>query len=63
MQSPKLGDANFYTSTTYCNYHDSGDYSYDIDSLFKPHDEYRCDNIENGFGRVSTLGNNDPTNL
>src|SRR5215216_1181767 len=28
-----------------------------------PHDEYVCVNIESGFGRVSTLGNNDPTTL
>jgi hypothetical protein len=49
-------------STTYCNDHDWGDnVSYDLENLFKPHDEYVCDNIEIGFGRVSTLGNNDPT--
>ena len=33
-----------------------------------PHDEYNmnnsvCNNIESGFRRVSTLGNNDPTTL
>jgi hypothetical protein len=68
MQDPKLGDANFATSTTYCNDHDWGDASYDLENLFKPHDEYGidnnvCNNIETGFGRVSTLGNNDPTTL
>ena len=63
MQNPKLGDANFDMSSTYCNDHDWGDSSYDLENLFKPHDEYVCDNIEGGFGRVSTLGNNDPTTL
>ena len=42
-----------------------GDFSYDLENLFKPHDEYVidnsvCNNIEGGFGRVSTL---DPTYL
>ena len=60
MQNPKLGDANFDMCTTYCNDHDWGDSSYDLENLFKPHDEYVCDNIESGFGRVSTL---DPTTL
>ena len=65
MQNPKLGDANFAMSTTYCNDHDWGDSSYDIENLFKPHDEYEIDNsvcniIESGFGRVSNL---DPTYL
>ena len=50
-------------STTYCNDRDWGDSSYDLENLFKPHDEYICNNIESGFGRVSTLGNNDPTTL
>ena len=41
--------------------------SYDLEKLFKPHDEYAidnnvCNNSESGFGRVSTLGNN-PTTL
>ena len=45
MQNPKLGDANFDISTTYCNDHDWGDSSYDLENLFKPHDEYVCDNI------------------
>ena len=64
MQNPKLGDANFAMSTTYCNYHDWGDNAfYVLKILFKPHDEYVCDNIEIGFERVSTLGNNDPTTL
>ena len=66
--NPKLGDANFAMSTTYCDDHDWGDPSYDLENLFKPHDEYDidnsvCNNIEIGFGRVSTLGNNDPTTL
>ena len=50
-------------ATTYCNDHDWVGSSYDLENLFKPHDEYICDNIESGFGRVSTLGNNDPINL
>ena len=58
MQNPKLGDACFAMSTTYCNDHDWGDSSYDLENLFKPHDEYVCNNIENGFGRVSTLAKN-----
>src|SRR3990170_8166635 len=65
MQNPKLGDANFAMSTTCCNDHDWGDSFYDLENLFKPHDEYEidnnvCNNIESGFGRVSTL---DPTYL
>ena len=69
MQNPKLGDACFVMSATYCNDHDWGDnVSYDLENLFKPHAEYDidnsvCNNIESGFGRVSTLGNNDPTTL
>jgi hypothetical protein len=68
MQNPKLGDANFAMSTTYCNDLDWGDnVSYDLENLFEPHDEYDIDNacntIESGFGRVSTIGNNDPTTL
>jgi hypothetical protein len=68
MQNPKLGDASFAMSTTYCNDHDWGDTSYDLENLFKPRDEFDidnnvCNNIESGFGRVSTLGNNDPTTL
>ena len=68
MQNPKLGDTNFAMSTTYCKDHDWGDAPYDLVNLFKPHDEYDidnnvCNNIESGFGRVSTLGNNDPTTL
>ena len=31
MQNPKLGDANFAMSTTYCNDHDWGDFSYDLE--------------------------------
>ena len=54
MQNPKLGDACFAMSTTYCNDHAWGDnVSYDLENLFKPHDEYICDNIESGFGRVN----------
>ena len=41
----KLGDANFAMSTTCCNDHDWGDDSYDLENLFKSHDEYVCDNI------------------
>jgi hypothetical protein len=68
MQNPKLGDANFAMSTTYCNDHDWGDSSYDLENLFKPHDEYDidnnfCNNIESGFRRASTLGNINPTTL
>ena len=61
MQNPKLGDASFALSTTCCNDHDWGDSSsYNLENLFKPHDEYEidnnvCNNIETGFGRVSTL--------
>jgi len=65
MQNPKLGDANFSMSTTCCKDHDWGDSSYDLENLFTSHDEYEidsnvCNNIESGFGRVSTL---DPTYL
>ena len=64
MQNPKLGDACFVMSATYCNDHDWGDnVSYDLENLFKPHDEYVWDNIESGFGRVSTLAKNNPTYL
>src|SRR3989337_2211703 len=68
MQNPKLGDANFAMSTTCCNDHDWGDSSYDIEILFKPHDEYEidnniCNNIESGFGEVMTLVNVNPTIL
>ena len=66
MQSHKLGDASIAMSTTCCNDHDWGDSSYDLGNLFKPHNEYEidnnvCNNIESGFGRVSTLGSKDPT--
>src|SRR3954464_8095021 len=65
MQNAKLGDASFAMSSTCCNDHDWGNSSYDLENLFKPHDEYVidnnvCNNIESGFGRVSTL---DPTYL
>ena len=66
MQNPKLGDSSFPMSTTCCNDHDWGDSSsYDLENLFKLHDEYEIDNsvcniIESGFGIVSTL---DPTYL
>jgi hypothetical protein len=69
MQNPKLGYANFAMSTNYCNDHDWGDNaSYDLKNLFKPHDEYVidnnvCNNIESGFGRVSTLGKKNPSYL
>ena len=60
MQNPKLGDASFSMPTTCCNGHDWGDSFYDLENLFKPRDEYEIDNsvsnnIESGFGRVSTL--------
>ena len=60
MQNPKLGDASFAMSTTCCNDYDWGDSSFDLENLFKSHDEYEidnnfCNNIESGFGRVSTL--------
>ena len=68
MQNPKLGDASFCMSTTYCNDHDWGDSSYDLENLFKPHDEYEIDNsvcnkIKCGFGEVMTLVNVNPTIL
>ena len=50
MQNYKLRDNNFVMSTTYCNDHDWGDNdSYDLENLFKPHDEYACDNIKVGL--------------
>ena len=54
MQNPKLGDPSFAMSTTCCNDHDWGDSSYDLENLFKPHDEYEIDNsvfnnIESGL--------------
>ena len=64
MQNPKLGDVNIAMSTTYCNDYDWGDNdSYDLENLFKPYDEYACDNIKSGFGRVSTLAKNNRTDL
>ena len=45
MQNPKLGDASFAMSTICCNDHDWGDFSYDLENLFNPHDEYEIDNI------------------
>ena len=47
-------------STTCCYDHDWGDSSYNLENLFKLHDEYEIDNnvcniIKSGFGRVSTL--------
>ena len=45
MQNYKLRDDNFVISTTYCNDHDWGDnVTYDLENLFKPHDEYDIDN-------------------
>ena len=66
MQNYKLGDDDFVLSTTHCNDHDWGDASYDLENLFKPHHEYDidnnvCNNIESGFGKVSTLSKNNPT--
>ena len=63
MQNHKLGDASFAMSTTCCNDHDWGDSSFDLENLFNPPDEFEnnvYNNIESGFGRVSTL---DPTYL
>jgi len=55
MQNPKLGDANIAMSTTYCNGHDWGDNaSYDLENLFKPHDEY----IRIVFDNVLSVLNN-----
>ena len=45
MQNPKLGDANFAMSTICCNDHGWGDSYYDLENLFKPHDEYEIDNL------------------
>ena len=44
IQNPKLGDASFVMSTTCCNDHDWGDSSFDLENLFKPHDEHEIDN-------------------
>src|SRR5918994_2189306 len=68
MQNPKLGDANFAMTTTCCNDHDWGDSSYNLEKLFKPHDEHEidnnvCNNTGNGFGEVMTLVNDIPTIL
>src|SRR3990170_1760456 len=46
MQNYKLGDDNFVMSTTYCNDHNWGDNtSYDLENLFKPHDNNIYNNI------------------
>ena len=63
MQNLKLGDASFAMTTICCNDYDWGVTSFDLENLFKPHDEYVCDNLESVFGRVSTIGNNDTTTL
>ena len=67
MQNPKLGDASFAMSTTCFNDHDWGDSSFDLENLFKPHDEHEinniCNNIKSGFGKVMTLANVNPTIL
>ena len=63
MQNPKLGDASFAMSATCCSDHDWGDSSYDLENLFKPHDECACDNIKSGFGREATIGKTNPTIL
>ena len=35
---------------------------YDLENLFKPHDEYDiCNNIESVFGEVMTLVDDNPT--
>ena len=48
---------------TCCNDHEWGDdFSYDLENLFKPHDEYDiCNNIESGIGEVMTLFDDNPT--
>jgi hypothetical protein len=58
MQNYKLGDDEFVISTTYCNDHDWGDASYDLENLFIPHYEYDtdinvCNNIESGWKSVN----------
>ena len=60
MQNLELGDASFAMFTTCCNDHDRGDFCYNLENIFKPHDEYEidnnvCNNTESGFVRVSTL--------
>ena len=54
MQNPNLGDVSFAMSPTCCNYHDwDDDLSYDLENLFKPHDEYDiCNDTESGIGEV-----------
>ena len=44
MRNPKLGDASFAMTSTCCNGHDWGDSSYNLENIFKPHDEYESDN-------------------
>ena len=63
MQNPNLGHASFALTTTCCNNHDWGDdLSYDLENLFKPHDEYDiCNNTESGIGEVMTLFDDNPT--
>ena len=63
MQNPNLGDASFALSPSCCNNHDWGDdLSYDIENLFKPHDEYDiCNHTESGIGEVITLFDDNPT--
>ena len=68
MQNPKLGDASFAMSSTCCNDHDWGDSSFDLENLFKPHDEYEIDNNvcninKSGYREVMTLVNVNPTIL
>ena len=43
MQNLKLGDASFGMTTICCNDRDSGDSSFDLENLFKPHDESEID--------------------
>lgn len=49
--------------TTCCKDHDLGDdFSFDLENLFKPQDEYDIFNIiESGFGEVMTLVDDNPT--
>ena len=63
MQNPKLGDASLAMTTTCCKDHDWGaDFSFDLEKIFKPQDEYDiCNIIESGFGEVMTLVDDNPT--
>ena len=38
-------------------------FCYDLENLFKPHDEYACDNVKSGLEEVMTLFDDNPTIL